>query len=277
MIKNIVVGYDGSPPARVALEQGLDLAEAGSGRIHLVTAIEEFDPRAEQDMLGEPGVIDILDSTERLGEPLQEQQVAVPPYLEEARLRCQEAGTACRLNVGHGRAAAYIQKYWWLADLLVVGRRAKRRSKAGGIGRTLQQLLRAPQRPTLVCAEDYGSTSSLVAVYEQSVTGGRALALAGELGAQLNVPVDVLVAGQRRATLSQWLAQAQTTLQAYHVEGSFESSVSATPRALTSLALDRNPSVVVVPQPGRLLPALGLPALHQAALRLPDTMLLVVP
>jgi len=41
MIKNILVGYDESRPAQVALAQAIDLAEATSGRVRLLVVRTE--------------------------------------------------------------------------------------------------------------------------------------------------------------------------------------------------------------------------------------------
>lgn len=248
MIKNIVVGYDGSPPAQVALEQALDLAEAGLARIHLVAAIEEFGSDSEEDMLTRPDVLDILDAANDLGQEPSGERTTVPGYLEQARLRCQEAHISCTVSVGHQRAAGYLREYSWLADLLVVGRYSRRQLKAGKIGRSAQQLLQTAQRPTLVCAQEYIGVTSLVVVYEQSAVGGRTLAMAGELGTKLNIPLDILVAGHGRQTLRRWLAAARSTVQAYGVESNLESSTAPVSQALTTLALDRSPGIVVLPQ-----------------------------
>ena len=278
MIRNIAVGYDGSPAAQVALEQALDLAERAAARIHLVTAIEEVSPDSEQDVLSAPDVLDMLDSAESLAETPSEQGAVIPAFLEQARLKCQEAHISCTVRISHGQAARHLREHGWLVDLMVIGRCARRRHlRAGRIGRSAHQLLRTAQRPTLVCAREYIHIGSLMVVYEQSATGGRALAMAGELAATLNVPVDVVVAGRSRHTRERWMAQVRGALRAYHVEASIESSVAPPAQALTTLALDKNPSVVVLPQRRRLLGSWRLPTLYRTALQLPDTMVMVVP
>jgi len=277
MIKNIVVGYDGSPPAQVALEQALDLAEAGLARIHLVAAIEEFGPDSEADILTQPNVLGILDSANGLSQEPSEERATVPGYLEEARLRCQEAHISCTVSVGHQQATGYLRGYNWLADLLVVGRCSRRQPKAGEIGRSAHRLLQMAQRPTLVCAQQYIGVTSLMVVYEQSAIGGRTLAIAGELAAKLNVPLDILVAGHGRQTLRRWVAAARSAVQAYGVESNIESSTAPVSQALTTLALDRTPSIIVSPQRRLRLGSWRLPAVYRTVLQLPDTMLLVVP
>ncbi len=277
MIKNIVVGYDSSPPAQVALEQALDLAEASAARIHIAAAIEEFSPDSEADILHQPDVLDILDAANSLGEEAEGERVTIPAYLEEARLRCQEAHISCAVSVGRQRAAGYLRQCSWLADLLVVGRCSRRRLTAGEIGRTAHRLLQTAQQPTLVCAENYITVTSLMVVYEQSVIGGHALAVAGEVGAKLNVPVDVVVAGHDRQTLHRWLAAARHGLQAYHVEGNFDSSAASLSQALTTLALERTPSLIVMPHTRLVVGSWRLPAVYHTVLQLPDAMLLVVP
>ncbi len=277
MIKNIVVGYDGSAGAQTALAQALDIAEITGGRIHLVTAEEEAESGAEQDMLSQPDVLDILDATDSLEEEAAEGSVAVPDFVEEARLKCQEAHISCTVNVGPGPAARYVREYAWLADLVVVGRGSRPRLRAGEIGRTTRQLLQVAQRPILVAGQEYAKISSVMVVGEKSSGGGRALSLAGELGSELNVPVDVLVAGHPRHVLTRWSTQVRSLLRAYHVQGEVESSEAPLPQALTTWALERSPSVIVLPQVQRQLLSWRLASVCQTALQLPDAMVMVVP
>ena len=277
MIKNIVVGYDGSPGAQTALAQALDIAEGAGARIHLVAATEVAQPGAEQDMLSQPDVLDILDAAESLGQEPEETGVGTVDFVEEARLKCQEAHISCTVNVGPGPAARYVRAYSWLADLLVLGRGSRPRLRAGQIGRTVHQLLRTAQQPTLVSGQEYVDVSSVMVVGSKSTVGGRALAMAGELGSKLNVPVDVLVAGRPRHILRQWSAQVRSVLHAHHVEGKLEPSVAPIGQALTTWALERTPSVIVLPQVERQLLSWRLPSVYQTALQLPGAMVMVVP
>ncbi len=277
MIKNIVVGYDGSTGAQTALAQALDIAEITGGCIHLLTAEEVAELGAEQDMLSQPDVLDMLDATDSLEEETEEGGITVPDFVEEARLRCQQAHISCTVNVGPGPAARYVREHAWLADLVVVGRGSRRQLRAGEIGRTTRQLLQAAQRPILVAGQEYVNISSVMVVGEKSSGGGRALSLAGEMGSELNVPVDVLIADRPRHVLTHWSAQVRSLLHAYHVEDKVELSTAPLPQALTTWALERSPSVIVLPQVQRQLLSWRLASVYQTALQLPDAMVMVVP
>ncbi len=278
MIKNILVGYDNSRSARVALAQAIDLAEAFGGRVHLLVVGTEEGPPPEPELAPEPGIVEMAE----LGEEAEELETAgpvVPLFVEEARLKLHQAHVAGGIRItSDARPAVRLREESHLADLVVVGRGDKRHSSSGQGGRNTRQLLqRRLLRPVLVCSSEYIAPESILLVYQSSDAGGRAVSVAGELATTFNVGLDVVVTARRRHAAERRRDQVESALLVYHTEGEVVSSATTPTEALLTEGLERNPSVVVIPQPPPPMWSWQLSALYPAALQLPDTMILVVP
>ncbi len=278
MIKNILVGYDNSRSAQVALAQAIDLAEAFNGRVHLLVVGTEEGPPPEPELPTEPSIVEIAELGEE-AEELEPESRVVPQFVEEARLKLQQAHVGGSIRTISGaRPAVRLGEESHLADLVVVGRGGKPHSGSGQVGRNTRQLLQGRLlRPVLVCSSEYIAPESILLVYQSSHAGGRAVSVAGELASTFNVDLDVVVIGPKRHAAERRRDRVESALLAYHTEGEVISSLTAPGQALLTEGLQRNPSVVVIPQPPPAMWSWQLSPLYTAALQLPDTMILVVP
>jgi len=102
-----------------------------------------------------------------------------------------------------------------LADLLVVGR--SRAHSGGQVGRTTRSLLKCHQPcPLLICTNQYLPITSILLVYWPGHPGGRAVALAAELAATLNIDLDTVVTGPGHRAPRRQRARVESALLAYH-------------------------------------------------------------
>ncbi len=278
MIKNILVGYDNSRSAQVALAQAIDLAEACAGRVHLLVVDTEEGLAPEPELPAEPTLVEMAEPVEDAEEFETESRV-VPQFVEEARLKLHQAHVAGSIRITSGiRPAIRLREESSLADLVVVGRGGRRGGGGGLAGRTTRRRLQARLRcPTLICASEYIEPKSILLLYEFSPAGGRAVSVAGELSATLNIDLDVVVTANKRYSAERLGKRVASALLAHHAEGEIISSVSNPAEALLTAGLDRDPSIVVIPQPPRPMWSWQLPPLYTAALQLPHTMILIVP
>ncbi len=277
MIKNILVGYNNSRSAQVALAQATDLAEACAGRVHLlVVATDEGPPQPE--LPAEPTIVEMAEPVEDAEEFETESRV-VPQFVEDGRRQLHQAHVAGSIRITSGaRPAVRLREGSHLADLVVVGRGGRRGGRSGLVGQTTRRLLQARlRRPTLICASEYIELESILALYEAREAGGQAVSIAGELSATLNIDLDVVVTANKRYSAERLGKRVATALLAYHTEGEITSSVSNPAEALLTEGLQRDPSIVVIPQPPVSRWSWQLPPLYTAALQLPHTMILIVP
>jgi len=274
MIKNILVGYDESRPAQVALAQAIDLAEVTSGRVRLLVVRTEERSAPKLELAAEPGIAEMVD----VGlddEELETESAGVPPFVEQARTKLIAADVAGSIRVASGgQPAACLQEEADLADLLVVGR--SRAHSGGQVGRTTRNLLKGHLAgPLLICASQYLPITSLLLVYWPGQLGGRAVSVAGGLAATLNIDLNTVVTTSGRRTLRRERARVASALLAYHTEGEVIATTEAPAQAVLTAGLQYNPSLLVIPEPSLPRWPWQLAPLYSSALELPDTLLLI--
>ena len=248
MVRNIVVGYDGSRSSEVAVEQAMHLAELSGGRIYLATVATASDSDLSTEVPGdEPDIGDLaMEPPARPGPDEDRDAIEQPLSVEEIHRRCQDMHIVCeeeRLFARH--AGARLLRRSWLAELLVIGRGDER--KPGKPGPNTTFLLSELVTPTLVCARQYVEVRSVLVPYKLSVRGGRALSFAARLCDTMNAELEVLICEPRRSDAHDAREAAEKFLRAYHVDSSTDVSLTPPHEAVQSAAMDRGTSLVIIP------------------------------
>ena len=251
MVRNIVVGYDGSRSSQIAVEQGIALAESAGGRLYLATVVTVSDDELGGSLLErEPDIADLAlgppPSEGREGDEEPEREDDRPLDLDAIHHRCQELHLACEDERLFGRhPGVRLLRRSWTAELLVVGRGDA--GRPGTVGRNVTFLLSGLVAPTLVCAPQYVELRSVLVPYKFSVAGGRALSFAAGLCELLNAELSVLVCEPRRVTASEAAEAIERHLRAYHVERSVDIAPHPPHEVVHSAATERQASLIVIP------------------------------
>jgi nucleotide-binding universal stress UspA family protein len=247
MVRNILVGYDGTRPADVAVAQAIALAELAGGRIHLANVMP-----VTEDAGQEVGEAESDLATLALGQSERETRDEIPDdglqpvTVEEIHRRCQDLHIVCEDEQLFGRHPGIrLLRRSWLAELLVIGRGRERRSGQPGPNATF--LLTELVAPTLVAARQYVELRTVLMPYKLSVDGGRGLSFAAQLCQVLNAQLEVLICEPRRTEAHEARAAVERFLRAYHVESSTDVALAAPHEAVQSAALERASSLVIVP------------------------------
>lgn len=250
MLRNIVVGYDGTRSSEVAVEHALELATATGGRIYLahVTTVSDADLGGEM-MESEPDIADRAlgpepddEAEEQDFEPEDEEA----PQVEPIHRRCQELHLVCEEERLFGRRpGTRLLLRSWTAELLVLGRGSERRP--GLVGPNTSFLLSELVTPTLVCARQYVELRSVLMPYKLSVAGGRALSFAAYLCETLNLPLHVQVCEPRHLDAQAAAEAVHKHLRAYHVDSAVEISPGRPDEVVHTVAVDREASLIVIP------------------------------
>jgi len=275
MIRNILLGYNASRGADVALSQAADIASAVKARIH-VARIERMAADARIQLTGEvladsssPSFSGLNGATETVEEPSD----VVDQVLE----KCRREQVFCTFGEYYGDPATRLMELSRTAELLVVGQRDEpRHSRAHPLGRVARQLAMRASTPLLFTGHEHLPLNSAALLYEPRIAGGHALTMAGGICSAFNINLDVLCVGHGEVDAAQAEQEAKFALRAWHVEGEFVRSTVPALEAIRNLALTHSNPLIIVPAPPRRLFASHSELVHAAA-ELPNTNLLLVP
>lgn len=249
MLRNIVVGYDGTRSSEVAVEQAIALAAGTGGRVYLVhvTTVSDADLGGEM-VAREPDIAD-----QALGpEPRDEDEEDQAPdgevvlRVEPIQRRCQELHLVCEEEQLFGRRAGFrLLQRSWTAELLVVGRGSE--ARPAEVGPTTTFLLGELVAPTMVCARQYVELRTVLVPYKRSVAGGRALTFAARLCETLNIALHVQVCEPRRLDAQEAAEGVRRHLRAYHIESTVDISPAPPHEVIHSVGIEREASLIVIP------------------------------
>lgn len=218
MLKHLLVALDETRDSRVALQHALDLARAQRGRLHLVTV--------DEDEAAEPEIAADARFTVELAGPLSgapapsgpdEDEAAdehtfqpqLRPVLDDAREICKQHGVSAGLSVLSGRPADRLTRKLRAADALVIGR------GAGEPGSCARDLVRSARKPVLVTGHEYVEPDGVLAVYDGTEAGQRALQVAGELCTTGNRRLSVVCCGRGRDEQHRHQSEAEEYVAGY--------------------------------------------------------------
>ncbi|MEN6645013.1 MAG: universal stress protein [Armatimonadia bacterium] len=276
MIRNILLGYNGTRGADVAFSQAADIAHAAKARIH-VARIERMPADARIQLSGDtladsspsPTFSELNGATETVAEP--------SGVLDQVLDKCRREQVFCTFREYYGDPAGRLMELSRLAELLVVARRDEpRHSRAHPLGRVARQLAMRTSTPVLFTGHEHLPVKSAALLYEPRIAGGHALTMAGGLCSTLNITLNVLCVGHGETDAAQAEAEAKFALRAWHVEGEFVRSTVPALEAIRNIALTHSDPLIIVPAPPRRLFPAHSELVHAAA-ELPNTNLLLVP
>jgi nucleotide-binding universal stress UspA family protein len=286
MIRNIVVAYDDTRTAQVAVEQAVDIAEATAGRIHLTVVAHQTAPAVDLSATGDmtglggppppPAIPEYTSPEDRLTQDELDRSAYDEAF--SAVEQCEKAGVAHTVSRLYGSPADRLVRRGMLADLLVVGRGAAG-FKADGprLGTMARQVLLRSVTPTMLCDVDYVPLREGLVLYEPTEAGGRALARAGEFCSYLNMSLTVVAAQPERRAGERALREACAALRSYHVDADCVAFAGSAADAVSAEAMQRKAGLVVMPQPRRPMWSWQTPSALSSATSLPGALVMVVP
>jgi nucleotide-binding universal stress UspA family protein len=136
MLNRILVGYDGSEPARKAFDYGLDLAQKYGARILVLTVVQP--PDFSEDVETEALVENSRAWHEKLLAPLKQ------------RVAAQAIPVRFEVAVGHPAQQIIFRADRDKADLIIVGHRGKSLFQRLLLGSVSKQVIQYAERPVLV-------------------------------------------------------------------------------------------------------------------------------
>lgn len=191
MYKNILLCTDGSPIAEVAAEYAIWFAKKLGARVHVlyVTDIRILEGPLLADLSGALGAQPYSALLPQLQQIQREKADAI---LGAAKKRCDDERVPCETAHETGTLVHVMLDYEKRADLVVLGERGEHAQwSAGMLGSSVERMVRASIKPSLVTPEKFRQIRHLLIAHDGSVESNKALHggidLAGALGANISI------------------------------------------------------------------------------------------
>lgn len=209
----IAVGLDGSPHAESALSHALRIARAAQGVVRGIHVVDRalLDGVVVADLSGSVGFQPFLNLSGELREALVSAGGAILAAFEA---RAKEAGVEFEAVLKEGNVSAILEEEAQGFELAVVGSRgANAAHRRDLVGRHADALARRMPASLLVAPADYRDFSTPVLAWDGSPKSRKALALAAELAALLDLPVRIVTASDDEEEGQALLAEAEEELR----------------------------------------------------------------
>jgi nucleotide-binding universal stress UspA family protein len=192
MIKDILVGLDGSVYSDAALQHGIALAKAWQATLHglHVVDIVQVESPLLHDLAGATGAAPQLNLTTLMRENLE---LRGQQLLTLFRQTCEAEAVACVEHLVTGIVPAEITRAAQEVDLVVVGRGGvhARLSKAL-LGSAVESVLRSGVKPTMVTGQSYAEIRKPLLATDGSRPAMAALSMAMAFALPLQLPLSVV-------------------------------------------------------------------------------------
>lgn len=215
MIKNILVGLDGSDHARTAVRYAQWFAKHFDAKVlglHVVDIVSVEGPFFH-DISGSLGFEPYLDFTSKVREALAERGQVI---LDEFTASCAKEGIRSDTALQFGIIPSEICDRAREADLVVIGHRGvNRKFSSGLLGGVAESVTRQCSEPVLVTPLEFAEIRSPLLAYDGSERASLAMHFAGETCSKLGLPLEVMTVERDRDLGEQTLAEARRYLESY--------------------------------------------------------------
>ncbi|MBM3472029.1 MAG: universal stress protein [Armatimonadetes bacterium] len=276
MIRSLLVAYDGSHGARVALQHAVDLARCCDGRVVLLTVGKTAPDDAS--LLGgrEPDPVALAAPVpENTDEPAAGAEADA--VLSEAVELCRELTVRCLARPAYGDLPAAIARASRFSDLVFIGRDALAEPGSGGrSARSARRVAMVARCPVVVTPRQYQPTRSVLAACPAEAARACTVRVAGELAWLLKVKLEALLVAAEQDVAG----PSARDLKRYLVDHGHSADVIVRKPpardALVASVGDRQSPLVVVPRSSRWDTLLHRDWLS-AALEIVNATIVVVP
>ena len=192
MIKDILLGLDGSVYSDIALQHGIALAKACQATLHglHVVDIVQVESPLLHDLAGATGAAPQLNLTTQMRENLE---LRGQQLLALFRQTCEAEAVVCVEHLVTGIVPAEITRAAREVDLVLVGRGGvhTRLSKAL-LGSAVESVVRSGVKPTMVTSQSYAEICKPLLATDGSRPAMAALSTAMAFARQLQLPLSVV-------------------------------------------------------------------------------------
>ncbi len=245
MIKNILVGTDGSAYSVTACRYAIDLSQRLQARL---LALHVIDARALEGPL-------LADVSNWVGaQPYGGQRYSFHKMMEERGRNILDAFEKEAIEKGVkpekimtvGHPVSAILREEGRAELLIVGRKGEHAEWSEGmVGSSVDRLVRRSQSPCMVTPAEFRPVKRILAAYDGSGHSGRALQTAVGLAQSLPAELTVLTVGKDDSESQAIRDEARKRLAAYGMNISPILREGNPERGILAEAADREADLIV--------------------------------
>jgi len=222
MIKNILLGIDGSEHSETATRYALWLARRLKAHVvglHVIDIVS-IEGSFFHDISGSLGFEPYLDFSSKMRGVLHERGKAL---LEGFAERAAKEGVAADTAIGVGVVANEISERARTADLVIIGHRGvNERFSTGLLGGTAESVSRKCPKPVFVSPMDFHECKNPLLAYDGSARAAAAMQVAAEFCTLLKLPLTVLNVQKDEEQGHRVLHEAEAYLKAHEIESTFE-------------------------------------------------------
>lgn len=213
MPQRIIVAFDGSDLAREALQHALQIARQASLPVLVLTIIEPVPlvPTVGDPLLAFDPSPAVIASPEEIAAQSAERRADAEKLLQSLRPVIDRSGVKVELQAVEGELIPTLCRTAREGDLIALGK--KGRFRAAGLGSATRELVTTAPAPVMVVSVPFMPLRRVLAVFENTDAGRRAVALAHDLAGKTRWPLSILAVGghgvynQEAASMAKALAQ----------------------------------------------------------------------
>jgi nucleotide-binding universal stress UspA family protein len=247
MIKNILLGIDGSEHAATATRYAFWLA--GHLKAHVVglhvVDIVSIEGSFFHDISGSLGFEPYLDFSSKMRGVLHERGKALLDAFAE---RAAKEGIDADTIIGAGVVANEISERARTADLVIIGHRGiNERFSTGLLGGTAESISRKCPKPVFVSPMEFHECTKPLLAYDGSSRAAAAMQVAAELCTTLHLPLTVLTVQKEEEQGHRLLNEAETYLKPHAIETRFElQQTGSAPERIANFIREQNHDLLFI-------------------------------
>lgn len=238
MIKNVLVGVDGSEHSQSALEHALWFAERFKATVvglHVIDIVS-IEGSFLHDISGSLGFEPYLDFSSRMREVLQERGRAL---MDEFEARVASAEIRSETAMEMGIIPNVLCERARTADLVVIGHRGiNEKFSTGLLGSTAENVTRKCPKPLLVCPIEWKPFTNPMLAYDGSPRSASAMQSAAEFCVSTGLPLAVLHVAKDQTAGEKIVDEARRYLEPYDVRAAFQVRPGAAPEPIVDAIRD---------------------------------------
>jgi nucleotide-binding universal stress UspA family protein len=228
MIRNFLIGLDGSPYSEAAVELAIRWAGPAQATLTGIGVIDEPSIRALQTAGARASVARVMQTEERL----KDAGSRVDRFLAQFTERCTQAGVPCRVLRQVGAPAERIDAAAEDFDLTLLGRRTYFHfATQSETDDTLLQVLRQSHRPVVAVGAHLPVSRSVMIAYDASPPAVRALEAFQKLPLANWQAIHVVSVAADLATAGRHAEEAARFLRSYQLPAEARPVAAARPSA----------------------------------------------